>query len=88
MSMFKLFTRSEPKAEPSWYVLETADGLQLQPLATQAGRPLTAPLLGPVGHVLAKLSRFQRTIVALSLLGVGQCLIGSGNFGKIHAAAG
>ena len=38
MSMFKLFTRSEPKAEPSWYVLETADGLQLQPLATQAGR--------------------------------------------------
>lgn len=46
MSMFKLFTRSEPKAEPSWYVLETADGLQLQPLATQAGRPLTAPLLG------------------------------------------
>jgi hypothetical protein len=29
-----------------WHVFETADGLQLQPLANEASRPLTAPLLG------------------------------------------
>lgn len=46
MSVFSIFRRSEPIVESTWHVLETADGMQLQPLVTETSRSLTAPLLG------------------------------------------